>query len=1852
MKKGNEARATYPLAALCLVWLITGCGGERSSSPSDAANNARVADYVAAFTSGEVSKRAVVRVELARNAVAAAAVGEPLAESPLSFDPPIAGSAQWRDRRTLEFTPAAHLAPGQAYTGALALERLFERAPDDLKSFQFRFFVTRRALDIQVGFLQHQPGGDLRRMTLEGAIIASDWEPGDEIERTLSADQEGVYLSVAWDHAEDGRTHRFTVSGVERRRGGSKMRLRWEDPSLGGAFRGSREIEVPPADSFTVSSAEVRTEPESHIVVVFTDPLREDQDLLGLIHIPGYETRLAIRGNQATVYPAARLTGEVVLQVEPGVENAVGAKLGQGRRFNLRFTEAKPQVRLAGAGAIVPSSDQVLFPFEAVNLTAVDLRVEKIYAHNVHQFLQNNTILGGYDLYRVADVALTRKVALDGDDEVDLKDWNRHAIDLSRMVRMEPGAVYRVSLGFRRAYSLYGCSEPAPAEADSQGAVFEPSQEADPSFWNYYQSYQYYSYRHRENPCHPAYYGRNTVVSRNVLASNIGLIAKGGDDGAMRFAATDLLTTEPLTGVDLAVYDFRKNQIAQAKTGAGGFAEIEFDREDEPFLLVASRGDQRGYLLLRDANALTLSRFDAGGVRGQKGLDGYLYGERGVWRPGDTLYLTFALHDKAGALPEDHPVAFELVDPRDRVVHRAIDREGVGGFYPFPVKTRADWPTGNYRARVRVGGALFERVVKIETIAPNRLKIALDLGRGVLRAGEGPIRADLAARWLHGAPARNLKADVAVRLRPVKTRFDAYADFSFDDPSRGFRSDERQVFQGKVDDRGQTAFSFELPVDGEAAGQLRADFVCKVFEPGGAFSVDRFSAPFHPYRHYAGVRTPPGDKQRGMLLTDRDHPVEIVTVDAEGKPVARKGLDVAVYKMSWRWWWEQGADQSASYNARQLNQPVQRGQVDTDANGEGRFNLRINYPDWGRYLIRVVDRDGHAGGKIVYVDWPGWAGRQRADQPGGAAMLTLSADRQSCVVGDTVTVNIPTGAAGRALVSLETGREVLQAQWLDVVEGVTRYSFQATAEMAPNVYAHVTLLQPHAQTANDLPIRLYGVLPILVEDPASRLWPVLDMADVLAPESEVLLRVSERHGRPMTYTVAVVDEGLLDLTRFKTPNPWLRFFAKQALTVKTWDLYDDVLGAFGGEIKTLLSIGGDAEAEETDTPKANRFKPVAAFLGPFELQPGQTAEHRVSMPRYVGSVRTMVVAGGDGAYGAVDKTTPVRKPLMLLGTLPRVLGPGEETSFPLSVFAMEEGIQQATVTIEANELLQPLGPQTQTLSFDGVGDKLAVFPLKVAPAVGVGRIKAVAVSGSERAEFEIELEVRNPNPYLRRAVTAIVQPGETWARPFEPVGMTGTNAGALEVSTVPPLNLATRLDYLIRYPHGCLEQTTSAAFPQLYLSALMDLPASDRAGVDANIREGLRRLAGHQTVNGGLAYWPGGPQADPWSTNYAGHFALEARRLGYQTPPGFVEKWLTFQRLAANSWNDGQDWAELTQAYRLYLLAVAEQAQLGAMNRFRERGPRRNVSRWLLAAAYHAAGQPEAAAVLARGLETSVADYTEMAHTYGSGPRDRAMILDAMNVLGHDGAVEMAERVSNALNDDRPYPTHTTAYGLIALGRYAGSGAGQALRYAYREGEGAWTDRASDKPMHRDALALDGSGQQRVAVRNDSDKRLYVNLALRGQPLAGLEDDASRNLKLVVDYRDLADRPIDPGALPQGVDFLARVTVYNPGGMGDYQELAISQIFPSGWEIHNQRLSAAPGESQPAAYEHRDIRDDRVYTYFDLASGKNAVFTVKLNASYTGRFYLPAVQAEAMYNHDVHAHRRGQWVTVAPAGDQ
>lgn len=1815
--------------------------------------------YIDAYSTGTVSKTSAIRIQLAANSNTGHTVGETVKEELFSFSPAVKGKAVWVDATTIEFKPAQNLQPDQLYEVNFKLGKVTEVAEKKFKEFKFNIKTVTPSFVVRDFGLRSTAVKD--KMFLSGELETADVEDGKSIEQLLNASQNGKPLNVKWSHNDAAKMHNYTVEGIDRNNNAGELLISWNGKPMKMDVNGAKKIAVPAAGDFKVLNVMAVNEAQQYASVQFSDPIAIGQDLTGLIAFSNQsDVSYTINGSEVKVFANGSLDGNYIVNVNSGIKNTWGSILDQGFTSNINFENKLPSVKIFGKGNILPNSGRLVLPFEAVNLNAVDISIIKIYENNVPRFLQDNNMDGNSSLRRVAKPIVEKTLRLDDDKTLDLHKKQRFSLDIDKFLKTEQGAIYRVTIGFRPQYSLYSKVDTTQNNNDDEeeyGGYYDEGQGAvddDEEFWQRYDTYYPYGYNweRRNDPNSKSYYNKDRWATRNILASNIGLTAKRGNDNKITVAVSNILSTEPMDAVDIEVLDYQQAIVGKGKSGSDGFANIDIKRK--PFLLIAKKGNERGYLKLDDGSSLALSRFDVAGEEIKNGIKGFIFGERGVWRPGDTMYINAIIEDREGKLPKDHPVEFSLYTPQNQLYKHAVMSNAEDGFYLFKTNTDPSSPTGNWLAKVKCGGAVFEKRIKVETVMPNRLKINVDFGKDPLLGTGGTTSGTINAKWLFGAVGKNLKAKIDASLYAKQTSFAKFPGYVFDNPASDYSTQTKTMFDGTLDAEGNGLLKPEFATDEAAPGMLNANLSIKVFEPGGAFSIDNVTMNYSPYASYAGLKLPQGEKPFNYLIAGKTHTAELANVDARGNPIAGNSkLEVQFYRIQWRWWWDDNGDNLSNFTQNSYNKLI-KSDTAVVTNGKGSWQFKTSPNEWGRYLLLVKDtRTGHMTGSTFYIDEPGWQSRSGNDEDQTAAtMLSFSSNKEKYNIGDEAVLNIPSSIGGRVLVSLENGSKVIKSFWKETEQGQTQVKFDIEPGMAPNIYATVSLLQPHSQTINDLPLRMYGSIPILVEDKNSILKPVINMPASIRPEQQVSFTVSEQEGKEMTYSVAIVDEGLLDLTRFKTPDPHGAFYAREALGVKSFDMFDYVIGAWGGGLERILTIGGDDEGGPVKQKSANRFKPVVAYFGPFHLGKGDKKTTSFKLPSYIGSVRAMVVGAHKGSYGAAEKTVAVKKPLMMLATMPRVLGPGESIKLPVTIFAMENNIKNVTLSLQANPFLEVVGSSTQTVSFAQPGEQMAYFDVRVKSNTGIGKVKLLASSGGEKASYEVELDVRNPNPPVTSVSEMTLNAGQQWSVAASAIGSPNTSTAVLEISSVPAMNLQKRLDYLVQYPHGCIEQTTSAVFPQLVLNQLTDLDDYRKSLIDKNVKAGIAHIQNFQRPDGGFGYWPGMSESDAWGSNYAGHFLLEAQANGYFVSDNMLSQWKNFQKGKANSWTvTGENYygADLDQAYRLFTLALAKVPEPGAMNRLKEFKYLSPEAKWRLAAAYKLTGQDNTALQLISGLPTTFTPRAKPGFTFGSDLRDQAMVLETLTLLGRKAeAAQLLSTVAAKLSQDSWYSTQTTAYALIAIAKYYGKNPSGSKLVARAVIDGKTTELNAASSLKQLPVNVQ-KGSSNIVITNKGSNVLYVRLITQGQPLSGDSLGVKNNpavLNMSVSYITQNGAALDVTKLEQGADFVAKVVITNTGHRGRYEEMALSQVFPSGWEILNARMMGGEGSFKSSPSTYQDVRDDRVYTYFDINENETLTYYVQLNASYLGRYFMPGTYAAAMYDNNINAGVNGKWVEV------
>jgi hypothetical protein len=660
-------------AALAVLLIITYLivNGQKKNTVDPAFSK-----YIESYTTGVISKTSPITIRLASTVQVTHQQNEEVDNGLFDFSPSVKGKAYWTDSRTIEFRPDKKLDPDKNYNAEFKLGKLID-VPSRFNRFKFNFQVVKPDFNVAFNGLQTATSTSTDEMKLEGSIQTADTEDPALIEKVLTVNYM-LPVKISWVHNIAAKTHNFKITGLKRQKGEvAALTVNWDGSSINVDKKGDQHFDVPAIGDFKVLNVRAVQDNDQYVLVQFSDAILVGQELAGLIGINNIaDPAYAIEGSNVKIYAPERMEGDYSVFVNEGVENISHKKITKTYTANVFFENRLPGVTIPGKGVILPDSGKLMMPFEAVNLKAVDVTVIKIYENNVPQYFQNNDFNGGQELRQVGRPILQKTIRLDNDKGLNLNKKNRFMLDLDQMIRTEPGAIYRVIIGFRQDYSLYNCSVAGAGKKSSNGDDeyeggddYSYSDNAgkvnddDSDFWSRYDSYypEGFNWQEKDNACTPSYYTKTRWAIRNIIASNIGLIAKRGNNNSMLIAVTDIMNAKPMAGVELQLLDYQKQVLLKTVSGSDGLAS--FDLKRKPYLLVAKKGNQRGYLKLDDGNTLPLTRFNVGGDEVQSGLKGFIYSERGVWRPGDSIFTTFMLEDKLKTLPADHPVEFTLDRP-------------------------------------------------------------------------------------------------------------------------------------------------------------------------------------------------------------------------------------------------------------------------------------------------------------------------------------------------------------------------------------------------------------------------------------------------------------------------------------------------------------------------------------------------------------------------------------------------------------------------------------------------------------------------------------------------------------------------------------------------------------------------------------------------------------------------------------------------------------------------------------------------------------------------------------------------------------------------------------------------------------------------------------------------------------------------------------------------------------------------------------------------------------------------------------------------------------------------------------
>ncbi|MCY3767609.1 MAG: MG2 domain-containing protein [Gemmatimonadetes bacterium] len=1820
--------------------LMAGCTSKRNEtgSISYSPETARLVSHV---TSDVIRAGDDIRVRFVSPVVPGNRVGKSPEKDVFTFVPGINGAAGWEDRRTLLFRPDAPLPFRQNYRGAVDLAALFPQHRN-LQPLEFAFHVAGReivSLDADFELIEKE---DPRRVVYKGQVTFSEKTLLEQVRQAGRLSLGRKRLSLVWKADAEGSTFAFVSDPIVRGAIRRELRFDLDKEPLEISRNYVNKRTLAPVTEMKVVKVEGRAEGrEPGLAIEMTDDPDPGQDLRGLIAVePALDIRISAAGRGIHVSGDFEHGRHYTLTIHPGIRSRWGAATASEHTETVEIPDLKPRIRFSEDGMILPTINRQRVRFRTVNVSQARLRIKQVFDSNLGQFLQSQSLKSGVDRRRDFQSWAVNRVGVGLVDTVleigQVRNrWLQHELDLNALLDPSEKGPLLIGLSFKHVDMLYG----APGEAEEARKQWRWNR----GLWDY-----------RSHPFSPGYINTHGRVFKPVIVSDIGLTYKKARRRHLVYVR-NLNNAAPMSGVTVTLRTFQNQVVGRGLTDRHGAASFPGGERDV-FYVEAEKDGQKSIIKCNEM-AWDLSTFDTGGVSAPPdGVRAYIYSERGVYRPGDEIHLSLIARNSDETFPENHPVTLKLFNPRNQLVLERTSRTGKDGFYAFSFRTEPDDPTGNWRARLEVGSRTFDHTVKVETVVPYRLKVRIEPEKTRLTPEDEELRLVLASTYLFGNPAVGLDAEVAVEFAHAARQFANYPGFSFTNEAVRYKTSRTSIFKGKLDAEGRARVRWPLSVSGTEPSGVRVRIEATVLEKGGRPNRSRETLDLDPYERYVGVRKPRLDYGYARLGSSLEIPVVLVTTHGEAMPGLP--LEYRIYRSTSHWWWEyQSRDQfRLKFKTDQFTQQIESGSLFSQV---APVPLVFTPEERGEYLIEVKDGSGHTAAFFMRA-YP-W-GEAQAD-PKSAGMLALRTDRKAYAPGDSALVKFPAPRQGAILVSVEQDSRILQTRWYEPDGRPDEFQVPVpiTRDMAPTAYVGVSVLQPYAQTMNDRPIRIYGVVPLNVSDPHTRQEIALRMPGELTPESAFQIQVETGDGEPAQFTLAVVDEGLLALTGFSTPDAWQSFYRKRRLGVVTHDVYSHVIGANRGDVFKTFAVGGGFayRASQLEPERAKRFKAVSLFKGPIETDADGRATVDFEMPDYTGSVRVMAVSASGGRYGKAESSVPVKTDLMVMPTLPRVLGPGDRITVPVTVFAMVDSIGPTEVSIHAEGPVSVVGTSRQELDFSTSGEQELSFTLQAASAVGQARVVVAAEAPDIVADHETDLNVRPSSPRTYAAQEQEIRPGERVRFTVPDKGLPGTNRARVVLRRHPEFGMTHRLLRLVRFPYGCIEQTVSTAFPLLYLSTFLEgvkYAGDATVQIDTFINSAIRKLRKFKLGSGGFAYWPGANTVSTWGSLYAGHFLIEAAKLGYHVPQDLMANWMRYEKSRSLTVKDGL----MARVYRVYLLALAGEYQIGPMNLLKETGIKdmNDTQKWLLAAAYHLAGVERTAAQILIPAGKRVEVYNESGGTYGSGMRDLAIILNTLVMLERwSEADEVANDLGLALASQKWYSTQTTGFMLLSLGKYVrsldrGEDGPSVLTGTIRLPDGREMPFETDRSAYHVEIE-EGFGRE-VAVTLDSAstvRRAFATLDWDGVPLTDDEGDTSSKLALKVRWLNDDGLPVDPAELSQGENFWGHLRVRNLTVARNVEELALVQVLPAGWEIDNPRLSArtAPGWTNRLNLnreEYMDARDDRVMWFFDFKGRRDLDFVVRLSAVTAGSFRLPATVAEAMYDRSYRATAAGKRVVV------
>ena len=1561
---------------------------------------------------------------------------------------------------------------------------------------------------------------------------------------------------------------------------------------------------------FHVNAEQIDSDSASpRVCFPFSEALARNVDFSPYVAVSGGQnTAIAVEDQQLCV-EGLKHGERYAIVLRQGLPSAVGERLLKNADFEIYVRDRSPQVRFTGKNYVLPRVGQEGIPIISVNTPRVAVDVLRIGDRNLLQAVRSSDFLAQIGAYRARNIVNESGVKV-WSGTLDVKpDLNKDVITafpvLEAVPKLEPGVYVMVARAGEKGVTDGLPLPEKPKKTSDEGGDDDSS------------SYDGDSY--------------GMVGAQWFVVSDIGLTAFSGADG-IHVLTRSLASAGPIAGVEVRLIARNNEVLASKTTEADG--HVKFD----PGLARGLGGMAPGLVVASDAredyNFLDLggAPFDLTdrGVKGRdapKALDAYVYAERGVYRSGETVNVTTLLRDPRGQASAGLPLTLVAKRPDGVEYKRASVADQGLGARAWSVDLLPGVAAGTWRVQVYAdpkSAPIGETSFLVEDYVPERLDMTAKPRDAFARLNQ-PTKIDVETRYLYGAPGAGLDVSGDITLRAVENG----AVPNLPGFVAGLRDEEFEAVKADIeesvttDDKGKATIEVAIP-DAKAPRPLEVSILLRAGETGGRAIERAVTLPVRGETGLIAIRDNFDQFTEGSTAT-----FEVVTLSANGARVASKGLQWSLYRVTNDYQWYR-SDGRWGYERVKNARRVADGRVDVTTADPAKISTPVG---WGAYRLDLRADDGTLAPTSISFD-VGWSGDATAETPD---LLQVTLDKANYRDGDTMNVGVVSRFDGKATLAI-VGDKVEEIKTFDVKTGDNAIRVPVSAAWGPSAYAVAIAHRPLDQAARRMPGRALGLAWFGVDQDARKLTVAIDAPAKIEPRRalSIPIRVGGlAPGEEAYITLAAVDVGILNLTRYEAPDATKFFFGQRLLGAEVRDLYGFLIDGMQGARGAIRS-GGDGGAPLQGARPTQ--EPLSRYSGLVKVGADGVAQVTFDIPAFNGTMRVMAVAWSKSRVGQASSDVIVRDPVVVQATLPRFLSLGDQSRMHLQIANVEAPAGDYRLDLDVHGPLTIAADALRRNVRLAINGKTEITVPVNAAGVGAATIDLALTGPGVKATQSFNVNITPGAAELYRRTVRDIPPGANVTLSGDLLAdfIPGTGAVHVAVSALGAIDVPALLQALDRYPYGCSEQIVSRAMPLLYVNKLAAtelLPIDPR--LNDRVKDAIARVLTRQDTNGAFGLWAPGGDEDLWLHAFVTDFLTRARESGFDTPQKAFDQALDYLRNAVVNVNEIDDKKADGVAYAIYVLARNGRPVMSDLRYLADTkigsfaSP---LARAQIAAALALLGdRGRARAVFASAGErlAAVSSSKFSRADYGSRLRDSAGLL----ALGAEAGADRAELVkaSMTLEQERAIGRYTStqenAWMVLAAESLSKETQGVALTLDGAPHQGALY-------RHWSGFALDGAN---VTIGNAGQTPARIVITTSGNPSLP-EPAAERGYRVEREFYTMGGEKIDATKPFRQTDRFVVVLKITELEVA-YARLLLVDHLPAGIEIDNpdlfdggsvDELSFLKRDVEPT---HTEARDDRFVAAFDRNGSDKASFTVAYvaRAVTPGKYVLPPATIEDMY---------------------